>query len=61
MPVREMLRILRDDGWYIHEQNGSHMQLKHPAKKGRVTVARHGKTDLRTGTVASILEQAGLK
>jgi len=61
MSVREMLRILHDDGWYIHEQNGSHIQLKHPAKKGKVTVARHSKTDLKTGTVDSIFTQAGLK
>jgi len=61
MPVREMLQILRKDGWYIHEQNGSHIQLKHPIKKGRVTVAHHKKTDLKKGTVSSILEQAGLK
>ena len=32
---------LHDDGWYIVTTRGSHRQLKHPTKPGRVTV--HGK------------------
>ena len=40
---------------------GSHRQLKHPEKAGRVTV--HGKPsdDLVSGTLNSIMKQAGLK
>ena len=41
MTVREVLKLLRDDGWFFFEQNGSHIQLKHPTKKGRVTVPNH--------------------
>jgi predicted RNA binding protein YcfA (HicA-like mRNA interferase family) len=39
--VREVLKILREDGWDVYEQAGSHIQLKNPAKKGRVTVPNH--------------------
>ncbi|HEX6959854.1 MAG TPA: type II toxin-antitoxin system HicA family toxin [Ferrovibrio sp.] len=39
---------------------GSHHQYKHPSKLGRVTVP-HPKKDLPTGTVKSVLRQAGLK
>jgi predicted RNA binding protein YcfA (HicA-like mRNA interferase family) len=60
MTVREVLRLLRDDGWLIYEQNGSHIQLKHPAKKGRVTVPGH-KGDIKRGTLHSILKQADLE
>jgi predicted RNA binding protein YcfA (HicA-like mRNA interferase family) len=51
---------LRHDGWFPYEQNGSHIQLKHPVKKGRVSIPNH-KGDLKKGTLHSILKQAGLE
>ena len=39
MTVREILKMLRKDGWYITNQEGSHISLKHPTKPGKVTVA----------------------
>lgn len=61
MTVREVLRIIEDDGWIMAAQKGSHRQYKHPIKTGRVTVAGHPKDDLAPGTLNSILRQAGLK
>jgi len=59
--VREILKQLYEDGWYIASIRGSHRQLKHPAKPGRVTV--HGKSSdtIAPGTLNSILKQSGLK
>lgn len=37
MTVREILKVLRNDGWYIANQEGSHISLKHPTKPGKVT------------------------
>jgi predicted RNase H-like HicB family nuclease/predicted RNA binding protein YcfA (HicA-like mRNA interferase family) len=47
-------------GWIITTR-GSHRQLKHPSKPGRVTV--HGKPSdsIAPGTLNSILKQDGLK
>jgi len=61
MTVREAIRLLEDDGWYLVTQKGSHRQYKHPAKPGRVTIAGNMKDDLAPGTLNSILKQAGLK
>jgi predicted RNA binding protein YcfA (HicA-like mRNA interferase family) len=61
MKVREILRRLQDDGWYIVTTRGSHRQFKHPTKPGRVTVAGKMSDDLAQGTLNSILKQAGLK
>ena len=61
MKVREVLRLLRDDGWFEVATRGSHMQFKHATKTGRVTVAGHPNDDLAPGTLKSILEQAKLK
>ncbi|MCL5982203.1 MAG: type II toxin-antitoxin system HicA family toxin [Firmicutes bacterium] len=62
MKVREILKLLHKDGWRkIEKRNrGSHIQLKHPTKKGRVTVPDHS-GDIPPGTLNSILRQAGLK
>jgi predicted RNA binding protein YcfA (HicA-like mRNA interferase family) len=61
MKVREVLKILKDDGWIQVSTKGSHMQFKHPAKPGRVTIAGKSNDDLAPGTLDSILKQAGLK
>jgi predicted RNA binding protein YcfA (HicA-like mRNA interferase family) len=58
MTVREALRLLRNDGWLVYDQSGSHVQT--PGEKGRVTVPNH-KGDLKKGTLHSILKQAGLE
>lgn len=44
MTVREILKILHEDGWREVENRtrGSHIQLKHPVKSGKVTVPSHG-------------------
>ncbi|MAT72090.1 MAG: addiction module toxin, HicA family [Planctomycetaceae bacterium] len=61
MKVREVLKLLADDGWAVVVTRGSHRQLKHPEKSGRVTVAGKPSDDLPPGTLNSILKQAGLK
>jgi predicted RNA binding protein YcfA (HicA-like mRNA interferase family) len=57
---REILRKLREDGWYEVAQAGSHKQFKHGTKPGRVTVP-HPKKEIPVGTIKSIEKQAGLK
>lgn len=60
--VREILKILHKDGWVEvpNRTKGSHIQLKHPTKPGKVTVPAHS-GDISAGTLNSILKQAGLK
>lgn len=56
-----MLRLLKEDGWNLVRQKGSHMQFKHHTKKGLVTVAGKPSNDLAPGTLSSIFRQAGFK
>ena len=56
----DAIRMLRDDGWELVRTKGSHRQYRHPTKIGRVTVAGHGRDDLKPKTWNSILKQAGL-
>lgn len=61
MTVREILKILHEDGWEPVEARtkGSHIQLKHSIKVGKVTVPYH-KGDIGINTIKSIYKQAGL-
>jgi predicted RNA binding protein YcfA (HicA-like mRNA interferase family) len=61
MKVRQILEMLRRDGWYLVATRGSHRQLKHPLKSGRVTVSGKPGDDLPPGLLNSILKQSGLK
>jgi predicted RNA binding protein YcfA (HicA-like mRNA interferase family) len=60
MNNREAIAALRADGWYQVAQKGSHVQLKHPTKPGRVTVV-HPTKDIPWGTLRSMEKQAGIK
>ncbi|MCI7349543.1 MAG: type II toxin-antitoxin system HicA family toxin [Ruminococcus sp.] len=56
---RDVIRILKADGWYEVNCEGDHHQFKHPTKKGRVTVT-HPKKDIPIKTLMSISKQAGV-
>lgn len=61
MKVREIIKLLKNDGWYEVEQKGSHRHYKHPTKKGKITVPIHSpNTELTPRTEKSILNQANL-
>jgi predicted RNA binding protein YcfA (HicA-like mRNA interferase family) len=57
---REVIKRLKEDGWYEVNVVGSHHQFKHPAKKGRVTV-KHPDKDIPPKTLKSIENQSGLQ
>jgi len=60
--VREVIDILKKDGWYeLKATGGDHRQFKHPEKKGRVTVRGHLSETLDQFLLNSIFKQAGLK
>jgi len=59
--VRDVIRLLEENGWYLARTRGSHRQFKHSTKSGAVTVAGKASIDVPPGTLNSILKQAGLK
>ncbi|MCA3564879.1 MAG: type II toxin-antitoxin system HicA family toxin [Methylocystis sp.] len=61
MKIRDVLRMIEQDGWFLVATRGSHRQFKHLSKAGRVTVAGKPSDDLAPGTLDSILKQSGLK
>ena len=57
---REVIKLLKQDGWYEVACSGSHHQFKHLIKKGRTTVKDPDK-DIPQKTLKRIEEQSGLK
>jgi predicted RNA binding protein YcfA (HicA-like mRNA interferase family) len=59
--VRDVIRLIENDGWFLIATRGSHRQYKHASKPGRVTIAGKPSDDMAPGTLNSVLKQAGLK
>jgi predicted RNA binding protein YcfA (HicA-like mRNA interferase family) len=61
MKVRDMLKLLRLDGWFQVRQRGSHRHFQHQHKPGTVTVPGKPNDDIHPKTQATILKQAQLE
>ena len=61
MKVRDVIRLVETDGWYLVRTRGSHRQYRHDSKPGTLTIAGKPSLDLPPGTLNSVLKQAGLK
>jgi predicted RNA binding protein YcfA (HicA-like mRNA interferase family) len=59
--IREVIKLIEDDGWYLARTKGDHRQYKHPVKKGLVTISGKLSHDAGKGTLNSILKQSRLK
>jgi predicted RNA binding protein YcfA (HicA-like mRNA interferase family) len=59
--VRDLIKLIEAEGWFLVRTRGSHRQFHHSTKSGTVTVAGKDSVDVPKGTLNSILKQAGLK
>lgn len=62
MPItpKEMISLLKNNGFDIISQNGSHVKMKNRKSGKQVIVPYHSKS-LKKGLEQAILKQAGLK
>jgi predicted RNA binding protein YcfA (HicA-like mRNA interferase family) len=61
MKIRDIIKLIEDDGWFLVATKGSHRQYKHSLNPGRVTIAGKNSDDIAPGTLNSILKQTNLK
>jgi predicted RNA binding protein YcfA (HicA-like mRNA interferase family) len=63
MTASEVIRRIREDGWYeLPGRKTSHKQFKHPTKPDKVTVPMHKKSkDLGIATLKNIERQSGVR
>lgn len=57
--VKEVIKMLEEDGWVLMTIKGDHRQFKHPTKKGKVTVRGKPGETLDQFLLNSIWKQAG--
>lgn len=60
MKVKDIIRLIENDGWYLVRTKGSHRQYKHNLRSGLTTVPGKLSDDIAIGTYKSILKQSGL-
>ena len=60
MTPREIIKLLRKNGFKEVSQNGSHIKLHNP-NTNKTTIVPYHNQSLKIGTEQSILKQAGLK
>lgn len=62
MPLtpKEMIKLLKQNGFEEVSQKGSHLKLKNPTTNKSVIIPMHNK-DLKRGLEQAILKEAGLK
>lgn len=61
LKVKEVIKLLEQDGWIKITTKGDHRQFKHPLKKGKVTVRGKPSETLNQFLLNSIWKQAGWK
>lgn len=61
MKVRDVIKRLSNDGWYLDRTKGSHRVFKHLTKTGIVVVAGKPGVDVPIGTLKNIWRQAQLE
>lgn len=59
MTPREMVKHLKDNGFMIVSQNGSHIKMRNETT-GYQTIIPYHSTSLKKGLERAILKQAGL-
>ncbi len=58
--VKEVIKTLENDGWYLDRTRGNHRVFKHLNKSGIVVVPGKLSDDIPVGTLSSIWKQAKL-
>ena len=59
--VSEVIKMLKDDNWYVVAQKGSHRQFKHTTKHGKVTINGKPGDTLSQFLLNNIFKQTGWK
>ncbi len=59
MKVKELIKLIEKDGWFLARTKGSHRQFHHQSKNETVTIVGKESIDVPPGTLNSVLKQAG--
>ncbi len=60
LKTREIIRVLRRNGFVLVASKGSHQKWRHAAAEKQVIVPYHSGRELPLGTLKSIIEGSGI-
>ena len=60
MKSSELVKLLKNDGWFVVRQKGSHLIMEHPWKKGQIVCPFHGSHEVGKGLEKKIKRDAGI-
>jgi len=61
MKCSQLLKKLKQAGWFEVRQSGSHIIMEHPEKKEQIVFPNHGSAEMGKGLEMKIKKQAGLR
>jgi predicted RNA binding protein YcfA (HicA-like mRNA interferase family) len=61
MKYSELFRLLKESGWFILRQSGSHVVMAHPEKPNKIVIPFHASKEVKKGLLSSILKDADIK
>ncbi|OGL65528.1 hypothetical protein A3B21_01510 [Candidatus Uhrbacteria bacterium RIFCSPLOWO2_01_FULL_47_24] len=61
IPLKQVIRGLREKGFFFVSQKGSHAKFRKPGNPTRTVIVKMAKKEIPYGTFQSILLQSGLK
>ncbi len=61
MKSNELLKLLKQNGWYEVRQSGSHIIMKHDESTTQITVPSHGAKEVKKGLLQAILKQTNIQ
>ncbi len=61
MKASELIRLLRQNGWFVVRQSGSHLIMRHPWKGFQIVVPNHGSNEIGKGLELKIKKDAGIR
>ncbi|MGE4287906.1 MAG: type II toxin-antitoxin system HicA family toxin [Salinivirgaceae bacterium] len=57
----DLFKLLKNNGWVVVRQKGSHVIMQHPEKDLQLTVPYHAGKEVKKGLLKAILKQADIK
>ena len=57
MKYSELIRLLKQNGWVVVSQKGSHLKMRHPKHENNLIVPNHGAKEAGVGIAHAILKQ----
>ncbi|MBU0540210.1 type II toxin-antitoxin system HicA family toxin [Patescibacteria group bacterium] len=61
IPSKQVVRVLRDKGFFFISQKGSHAKFRKSGNPTRTVIVKMAKKEIPYGTFQSIMLQSGLK